>query len=138
MIKKIMLTKEQINEMKKHIITNRPHEACGLIIGSIKNTTAVGEEILKMKNVRHSKVEFYMDPTELYNAYMYAEEKGKEIVSIFHSHPGGTNPSNHDLKNMRLNPYVWIIFDMYKLTYEAFYFSIEKEKIFPVEIIEIS
>ncbi|MGQ4832635.1 MAG: M67 family metallopeptidase [Candidatus Asgardarchaeia archaeon] len=138
MIKKIKISQELLDEMRTHITRVSPLEACGLIIGKVVDDIAYGEIIVKIKNIQKSTVEFLMDPTELYNAYMLAEKMKKEVIAVYHSHPSGTYPSPHDLRNMELNPYVWIIFDMNDLSFRAFFLEDkEKKQLYEVEVIVI-
>lgn len=134
MILTLIISNDMLKIMKQHILESKPYEACGLIIGVIKDNTAEGREVLKIKNIQKSYVEFFMDPMELYNAYLYAEKKGLEVVAVYHSHPSSTKPSALDIKNMKMNPYVWLIFNMHTLEFEGFYLDYLIEKIFPVEI----
>jgi proteasome lid subunit RPN8/RPN11 len=66
-------------------------------------------EIKFVHNVLRSSTKFYVSPQELYKVYTDAEEKGLEIVGIFHSHPASTYPSPTDLRYMKLNPVIWLI-----------------------------
>ena len=62
-----------------------PEEGCGLLAG-------VGEkihEVLPIENKEHSPVRYRMDPQEQLNAFLYIEEKGWELLGIYHSHPKG-------------------------------------------------
>ena len=136
MIRKIKIKKEMLDEIKKHVLESKPFEVCGLIIGTIRNETAISEKVIRIKNVKSSSVEFLMDPNELYKAYMLAEKLGKEVVGVYHSHPSGNNPSLHDLTNMELNPYVWVIIDMNTLSHKAFFLA-EDKSLYEVEIIII-
>lgn len=136
MTKTLVLTKNQLQIMKNHIVTNIPKEACGIIVGDINQYKEVyrATEIIPAQNVINSSVEFEINPFELYEIYMHAEKLGKEIIGIFHSHPAGTIPSSTDKEFMRVNPYVWLIFDMYTLDYNAYFLDINRDKIIPVKI----
>lgn len=134
MILTLILSNKILKIIKQHILESKPCEACGLIIGLIKDSIAEGKEVLRIKNVQTSHIAFLMEPTELCDAYLYAEKKGLDVVAVYHSHPNSTKPSALDIRNMKLNPYVWLIFNMHMLEFEGFYMDYTTEKIFPVEI----
>ncbi len=69
-------------------------EACGLLGGSQSRV----EEVVPIRNAAESQVRFRMDPTEQINALFGFEERGLELVSIYHSHPAGPpGPSHIDI-----------------------------------------
>ena len=71
--------------MRRHVAAQAPLEACGLLAG--KQDTV--EVVLRVHNAEQSPEKFRMDPQEQYNAFMWIESKGLELVGIFHSHPAG-------------------------------------------------
>ncbi len=69
-------------------------EACGLLGGSRSRV----EEVVPIKNAAESPVRFRMDPGEQIQALFGFEERGLELVAIYHSHPAGPpGPSETDL-----------------------------------------
>ena len=87
-------------------------EVCGFLFGRWVGETAVVEEIRFIKNRLNSPVAFEMEPLEMVEAIDKAEEKGLEVVGIFHSHlKCPPRPSGRDLKGMELWPVVWLIVD---------------------------
>jgi proteasome lid subunit RPN8/RPN11 len=62
-----------------------------------------------IQNIAESKTSFSVDPEVEYKLLVEAEERGEDLVGIFHSHPAPPKPSSSDLRNMRLNPVVWLI-----------------------------
>lgn len=51
-----------------------------------------------VKNIRYSPVAFEMDPLEQLTAMLDMEEKGWDLVAIYHSHPHGPQtPSPTDV-----------------------------------------
>ena len=50
--------------------------------------------ILPMRNMDESPVTFSIEPAELLHAYNLAENKGLEVIGIFHSHPARPWPSS--------------------------------------------
>lgn len=72
-------------QMRDHIRSALPEEACGLIGG-------VGDEarlVLAVSNELHSAVRFRMDPQQQLDAFLRFENEGLELIGIYHSHPHG-------------------------------------------------
>ena len=68
------------------------------------------QEARFITNRLNSPTEFEMEPIEMAEAIDEAEEKGLEVVGIFHSHlKCPPRPSGRDLKGMELWPVVWLI-----------------------------
>ena len=72
-------------EMQFHVGEQAPLEACGLLAG--KNDRV--EAVLRVRNAAQSPARFRMDPQEQYNAFMWIEDSGLDLVGIYHSHPSG-------------------------------------------------
>lgn len=85
-------------------------EICGFLIGTIKGGEAFVEYVAFAKNRLNSPVGFEIDPLETLKVLEKAEEKGKEVVGIFHSHLNcPPYPSSRDLRGMDLWRNVWLI-----------------------------
>ena len=85
MIKVLKLTSEHWQIMQEHVAAQAPLEACGLLAGKLDSV----ETVLKMRNADQSPVRFHLDAQEQYNAFMWMETNGLDLVGIFHSHPSG-------------------------------------------------
>jgi Predicted metal-dependent protease of the PAD1/JAB1 superfamily len=83
-------------------------------------------------NVLQSPYAFRLDPEEMYRAITEAEEAGRELLAIFHTHPGPPAPSPLDLRHMRLWPVVWVISDVYSWDVAAW--KLQRGKAVPVRI----
>lgn len=71
-----------------------PEEACGLLAG--KNN--ISTQVYPIENILHSPVKFLMEPKQQLNALLEIEQKGWELLAIYHSHPRGPNkPSETDI-----------------------------------------
>ena len=108
-------------------------EICGFLFGRITDGKAIVEEIRFIPNRLNSPSAFEMDPLEMVRAIDEAEERGLEVVGIFHSHLCAPVPSLRDLKGMRLWPVVWLIVDE-KGGYGAY--ILREEEIKEVEVNE--
>ncbi len=129
----------QINgEIRNQLITcvkkATPNEACGLIFGSInqiKNPKKENDYFYQYEAKRFECIEsdhkspiaFLINQEEKLNEiYKIAQLKFElNLISIFHSHPAGNNPSSTDLKNMEHLDYfksfkrqIWSIMDARK------------------------
>ncbi len=101
-----------------------PNESCALLAGEIKEKETYREvrvqEILVARNAEKSIVSFSIDEMELIDLYEKAETAGLQVVSIFHSHPSKPIPSSTDLKFMKINPIVWLIYSSITYEFRAF------------------
>ncbi len=81
-------------QMLRHLRSVLPEEGCGFLAGAQTNAVAV----LPVTNHLHSRVRFVMEPVEMLKAIQWIDEKGLEILAIYHSHPTGpATPSPTDL-----------------------------------------
>ena len=107
----IVISKNQIDVLRKHARENMPNESCAILFGKSKNTRFLTKEIFLTNNVEQSPVSFTISNDELIRAYEQAENKNLEIIGIFHSHPDSVAyPSVTDQNYMKINPVPWIIF----------------------------
>lgn len=78
------LTGEQVRQLIAQARADAPQETCGLIGG--KDGLAV--EIYPLKNVDDQpQVRYLGDPLQQLRALQDIDEKGWELLSIYHSHP---------------------------------------------------
>jgi proteasome lid subunit RPN8/RPN11 len=68
--------------MISHAKQGLPNEACGLLVGR----EARVEHFYPMRNADHSPVTYRLDPTEQLHVFNELEDKGWELLGIFHSH----------------------------------------------------
>jgi proteasome lid subunit RPN8/RPN11 len=82
--------------VKEHCCREKPREACGLLAGR----EGVVSRAIPLPNVSPSPERAYLaDPEYLYRALRDLEERGEEMLAIYHSHPGGPpTPSARDLE----------------------------------------
>ncbi len=90
----IELTQSQYQALLNQMQAAYPLEACGLLAGR-ENKVA---HLYPISNIRKSPVEYEMDPTEQLAAMMDLEDRGWELIGIYHSHPHGPQvPSPTDV-----------------------------------------
>jgi [CysO sulfur-carrier protein]-S-L-cysteine hydrolase len=85
MIKVLKLKPKHWQAMRRHVAAQAPIEACGLLAGKQDSV----ENVLRVRNADQSLVRFRMDAQEQYNAFMWMDANGLDLVGIFHSHPSG-------------------------------------------------
>jgi proteasome lid subunit RPN8/RPN11 len=87
-------------------------EVCGFLFGRVERDKTIVEEVRFVTNRLNSPAAFEMEPLEMVEAIENAEEKGLEVVGIFHSHlKCPPRPSGRDLRGMELWPVAWLIVD---------------------------
>ena len=73
-----------LDQMRAHIESCLPNEACGLLAGAGHTVKMV----LPVANQEQSPTRFRMDAREQLRAFRSIEQAGLGLVGIFHSHPG--------------------------------------------------
>ncbi len=104
----LVIRSEHLNEILK-MARRSSVEICGILLGRKGNSDAFVEEIKFIKNRLNSEHAFEMEPIEMVQAMDEAEDKGLELIGIFHSHPCKPIPSERDRKGMKNWPVVWLI-----------------------------
>ncbi|MHA1147704.1 MAG: Mov34/MPN/PAD-1 family protein [Promethearchaeota archaeon] len=104
------LDQQLLNELIICVKNADPNEACGLIFGLIKEIEVergyqyqyLAKHFECIKSSQRSPVSFLIDNFEVFNKkFQEAYEKyNMQLVSIFHSHPGGAYPSGIDRNHM--------------------------------------
>ena len=111
MQKKILLPKVFRQSLEQHANVQSPLEACAILFGTSNDKTWETTDIFLTENIDKSEVNFTISNKQLMEGYTIAEDKGLDIVGIFHSHPNSQpSPSNTDIKLMKGNPVPWIIY----------------------------
>jgi proteasome lid subunit RPN8/RPN11 len=94
MIGPLILSATQLAEIFAHLDAGKPDEACGLLGGPGGRV----EKVYLMANATPSPVRYSMEPEKLIQTILEIEERGWELLGIFHSHPSGpTTPSAADI-----------------------------------------
>jgi proteasome lid subunit RPN8/RPN11 len=89
-------------------------EQIGLCFGSVSDQKGVKiEEFIEVENLDDSSTSFSLDYADLIKEVSKYQEKGKNFVGLFHSHPSGHSPlpSRKDIHYMQYwpSPFVWLI-----------------------------
>ena len=114
---KIILPKSIKKILQDHAENEKPNESCAILFG--KENTVL--EIFLTRNTEESPVNFTISNEQLIEAYQTAENKGLEVIGIFHSHPNSIAfPSETDKKFMQSNPVTWVIYSGIEKNFNAF------------------
>ena len=122
----LVLTKQQQQILSKEAIEKKPNESCALLFGKKDNEKIIVNEIFPAENIDESPVNFTISNEQLIQGYKIAEEKGLDVIGIFHSHPDSEPfPSETDKKFMEINPVAWVIFSAITNEFKAYMYESE-------------
>jgi len=79
----VRLTRAQLGTMVAHAHAEAPNECCGVLLG----TGDVVVDVFPGRNVHQSPTVYEMDPRDLLRAFRMMDERGWDLVGIYHSHP---------------------------------------------------
>jgi proteasome lid subunit RPN8/RPN11 len=107
---RILLSQSQMKTLYNHAEEALPHESVALLIGTYSEKQVIVSRVECLDNVSERRMtSFAVNPELQYKILIEADERGEEMIGIFHSHPAPPAPSSHDRENMRLNQVVWLI-----------------------------
>lgn len=102
----IYLTPEHWIQMEEDVSVKTPEEACGIVAGEGNYSRL----IIPVTNILHDPYRFRMDPEEQLKAFLLVEDKGWDILAIYHSHPYGINsPSVTDYNELTFPGIIYLI-----------------------------
>ncbi|MCK5150925.1 MAG: M67 family metallopeptidase [Candidatus Thorarchaeota archaeon] len=130
----LVLNPNHLKQLHAHAENCLPNEAVALLFGVVKDSSIVIKRIEMMVNTAESRTTFSVEPTVQYRLLVEAEELEEALVCIFHSHPAPPKPSQSDLKNMELNPVVWLIASRNSGSWESRAYLLEEKRVKEVEI----
>jgi proteasome lid subunit RPN8/RPN11 len=98
----IVLSTQQLSEIRAHGERDYPFECCGLLLGSFaEDGHKAVVETYPISNAREEEAKrnrFLIEPEELLQGERYAREKGVDVIGFYHSHPDSpAAPSQYDL-----------------------------------------
>ena len=128
-MEKIIKISESLRKnLELHANEQNPYEACAILLGNKDEKIWETTEIFLTENIEKSEINFTVSNEQLLEGYKMAEEKGLDVVGIFHSHPKSEpSPSTTDIKFMKGNPVPWVIYS--GLTQEMKAYILESEVI---------
>jgi proteasome lid subunit RPN8/RPN11 len=120
----LVLTKEQRKLLSEESMSNNSNESCALLFGKKENDELIIEEVFLAENIEKSPVSFTIANDQLIRGYKEAEDKGLDVIGIFHSHPNSKPyPSMIDKKFMEINPVAWVIFSNVSKDFKAYMYE---------------
>ncbi len=105
----LVIKQDDIRRLLEHAENYLPLESVALLFGIVNDSNVVVNSVELVDNSAGSETTFSVDPVVQYNLLMASEERNEELVCVFHSHPAPPIPSSTDLRNMKLNPVVWLV-----------------------------
>jgi len=116
-LQKIKISKSNKKILSEYSENQKPNESCAILFGKKDQVS----DLFLTENIEESPINFTISNNQLIEGYKIAEEKGLEVVGIFHSHPNSDAfPSSTDKKFMQTNPVVWVIYSGINKNFRAF------------------
>lgn len=96
-MKKVIISKQDVEEMIIHAKEKLPNEACGLIAGSDQGDERIIEKVYYLTNIDASNEHFSLSPSEQLQAVKDMRARGLTPLGNWHSHPESpSRPSQED------------------------------------------
>ena len=131
---KIYLTEQHCHQMREHVSSEDPLEACGMIGGEDWKS----QEVFPARNVLQSATRYQIEPHRQIEVFNLLDERGWELISIYHSHPNGpSSPSLTDVSEATYPESVYLIWSKSDHIWDCRGFIIEAGKQTQVEIIVV-
>lgn len=131
---RLMLESGHWQLMRDQVAAEAPLEACGLLAGRGEQV----EQVLRMQNAAKSAVRFRLDPQQQFDVFNAMDERGLELIGIYHSHPRGpSTPSPTDVAES-VYPVVNLIWSPGQDGWQVSGFWIEDGQVLqvPIEIVK--
>ena len=91
-----------LERMNVHASEAYPDECCGVLLGNVRGGAKEIYDVLELDNSSEENRarRFFIGPEEYRQAEQRAEEKGMEVLGLYHSHPDHpARPSQFDLEH---------------------------------------
>lgn len=137
MLDGMRISKGDLDRLICHAESSLPLESAALLFGRIESNVILVTRVEPVDNVLKSSVAFEVDPMVEYRLLLDAEARGEEMIGIFHSHPAPPMPSKQDLRNMDLNPVVWLIASKTTGRWKSRAFLLDNMKLAEVSLIVV-
>ena len=96
-MKKVIIKKQDVEEMISYAREKLPQEACGLIAGSDYGDERVIEKVYYLTNIDATNEHFSLEPKEQLQAVKDMRARGLKPIGNWHSHPESpSRPSQED------------------------------------------
>lgn len=122
--------------MKADVIRHAPLEACGLLAGEIQGEYYIALDIIPVTNALHSPTRYRMEPGEQLAAFNQMDERGQQLLGIYHSHPNGPDrPSATDIAEAYYPEAVYLIWFAVQDEWNCQAYSIRQGLVHPVRLV---
>ncbi len=138
MQRSLSISKKNLESLYSHAEKCLPYESVALLFGNSTESEVNVKRIEPVDNEIQSSTEFMVNPETQYRLLIEADNRGEELVCIFHSHPAPPRPSERDLRYMRLNPVIWLVASKQTGSWQskAYYLTDTKLEEVPVKLHE--
>ena len=96
----IVVKQEQLDAMLAHAASTFPEECCGLLIGGFNEEKKIVRSTKQIQNTYEPSERYHrytIDPRAYMETEIEAQNRGEEVVGIYHSHPNApAKPSPFD------------------------------------------
>lgn len=97
--RRAVIHKEVLMDVIEHMREESPKEACGLLLGLMRDHEILIRASYRARNLSESPLSYEVNPLDTYKAIERAESLGLELVGVYHSHPlGEPLPSGIDIE----------------------------------------
>jgi len=85
----LIIKPAEYESLRRHGEETYPHECCGALLGTFRDSSRVVDQIVRCGNTREDRPQdrYNIDPKELIVIQRKAAQQGLEIVGFYHSHP---------------------------------------------------
>ena len=110
-IYELVIPQRVLEAVVNHVREEYPVEACGVLVGRVKDGGGAVERSIRLRNVLASSYAFWFDVKEWMKAVLEAQREGLSYIGIYHSHHREQPlPSLSDIHRMLECPgEVWLI-----------------------------
>ncbi len=100
MIRMLWLPHDLRHALVEHALEKRPHEACGILIGSIEHGLAQVKRVIPVPNIaENTETTFRIDDRVLVSVISKLAQSDDMLIGFYHSHPkGAAIPSPTDIR----------------------------------------
>jgi proteasome lid subunit RPN8/RPN11 len=135
-VESLVLSALHYRQMLGHLLECLPAEGCGMLGGLPGELRS--RVVLPVPNALNSPVRFRMNPEEQLKAFYALEERGLDMLAVFHSHPAGPDhPSQTDLAEFAYPGILYLIWSPAAGEWQcrAYRISSSAYETLPIEII---
>ena len=91
----MQIERKHLSEIVSHAREEAPREACGILAGRDGRVL----RLYRARNADPSPTSYSLEPEQQYRIFKDIEDRGLELVAIYHSHPSSpATPSDKDIK----------------------------------------